>query len=69
MKTITKEEALVLYKSKLSITAQADYDRWPEARGMYRQLVELSNIAGVSAEQFVKDFDSAPIDNAGGRWS
>lgn len=60
--------AMSEYRSKVSITAQATYDRWPEAGGMRRALWELAQKAGVSAQQFRRDLDEAPIACDGGRW-
>lgn len=56
------------YLGKVTITAQASYDRWPEANGMRRNLWELANEAGVSSEQVSYDLDHAPISCDGGRW-
>lgn len=65
---MTPEEALAKYKSKVTITAQAEWDRWPEASGMREHLFELASAAGVSVAQVVHDLDNAPIDCTGGRW-
>jgi hypothetical protein len=56
------------YRSKVTITAQASYDRWAEANGMRSQLWELAQKAGISAEQMDFDLINAPISCDGGRW-
>lgn len=61
-------DAINLYKGKLRITAQATYDRWPEANGMRRELFQLGEQAGLSVEQIKHDLDTVPIDCDGGRW-
>ncbi len=65
---LTKEEALKQYRSRLTITAQACWDRWPESTGMYGDLMALGKAAGLTAEQVMKDVDEAPIQCDGGRW-
>lgn len=56
------------YMGKINITAQATYDRWPEASGMRGNLWELAQKAGISLEQYRHDLDHANIDSTGGRW-
>ena len=56
------------YLGKVNITAQATYDRWPEANGMRRHLFFLGGKAGISYEQVVYDLDHAKIESTGGRW-
>jgi len=60
--------AIGAYLSKVNITAQATYDRWPEANGMRRELWELAAAAGISSEQVVFDLAYTPIECDGGRW-
>ena len=66
--TITAEQARKEYAGKVNITAQADYDRWPEANGMRRHLWDLAAKAGISSEQVQHDLQHAKIDCTGGRW-
>ena len=56
------------YLKRVTITAQATYDRWPEASGMRRILFELGELAGLEQSQISFDLDHAPIDGTGGRW-
>ncbi len=65
---LTAEEARKEYVGKVNITAQADYDRWPEANGMRRRLFELADIAGITVAQVQHDLKHANIDCTGGRW-
>ncbi len=60
--------ALVEYAGKVNITAQATFDRWPEANAMRRRLWDLAKKAGVSSEQIVYDLEHANIQTDGGRW-
>lgn len=65
---LTPEEALREYKGYLSITAQASWDRWPEANGMRRRCYDLGNKAGLSDATISADLKAAPFDGTGGRW-
>lgn len=56
------------YLGKVNITAQATYDRWPEANGMRRHLWDLASKAGISSDQVTFDLAYANIDCTGGRW-
>jgi len=56
------------YLGKVNITAQATYDRWPEASGMRGSLWTLAQAAGISMEQYRYDQEHANIDCTGGRW-
>lgn len=56
------------YTSLLSITAQASYDRWPEASAMRGRLWDIAQKLGISLDQFKADLDNAPIDCNGGQW-
>lgn len=56
------------YLGKVRMTAQATYDRWPEANGMRRELWALAGKAGISSEQVVFDLAYTPIECDGGRW-
>lgn len=60
--------AVLAYMSKVGITAQATYDRWPEANGMRNELWALAEKAGISDDQVVFDLAYAPIICDGGRW-
>jgi hypothetical protein len=61
-------EAVAAYLGKVNITAQATYDRWPEASEMRGNLWDLAVKAGISMEQYRYDQDHANIDSTGGRW-
>ena len=61
-------EAVKAYLAKVNITAQATYDRWPEASGMRGSLWDLADKAGISMEQYRYDLDHANIECDGGRW-
>jgi hypothetical protein len=56
------------YLGKVNITAQATYDRWPEASGMRGNLWKLAVSAGVSSDQYDYDQQHANINCDGGRW-
>jgi hypothetical protein len=56
------------YLGKVNITAQATYDRWPEASGMRGSLWTLAQAAGISMEQYGYDQQHANINCDGGRW-
>jgi hypothetical protein len=56
------------YLGKVNITAQATWDRWPEANGMRSHLYHTGMKAGLSPEQIGFDLDHANIDCTGGRW-
>jgi hypothetical protein len=56
------------YLGKVNITAQATYDRWPEASGMRRVLWELAKKANISIDQLRYDLEHAKIECDGGRW-
>ena len=61
-------EAVAAYLGKVNITAQATYDRWPEASGMRGARWELAVKAGISMEQYRHDLSYANVDSTGGRW-
>lgn len=64
--TISPE--LHAYLGKVIITAQATYDRWPEASGMRKHLWDLAVKANISPEQYEYDQSHAAIECDGGRW-
>ena len=49
------------YMGKINITAQATYDRWPEASGMRGNLWKLAVAAGISSDQYDYDQKHANI--------
>jgi hypothetical protein len=65
---LTAETARIEYNAKVRITAQAAWDRWPEANGMRRRLFDLAEIAGIDSEKVCEDLNEAKIDCDGGRW-
>lgn len=65
---LTPEQARQEYNGALNITAQAEWDRWPEAHGMRRRLFDLAEIAGIDSERVCEDLSEAKIDCTGGRW-
>jgi hypothetical protein len=60
--------AMLDYLSAINITAQATYDRWPEANGMRKHLFKLATLAGIKSDQVCYDLDHADVDATGGRW-
>jgi len=61
-------EAMKEYLGKVNITAQATYDRWPEATGMRREVHRCGSLAGLTTEQVVYDLNNSKIECDGGRW-
>lgn len=56
------------YLGSLRKTAQASWDRWPEAGGMRASLFATGKKIGLSVDQIAYDLDYVEIDCTGGQW-
>lgn len=65
---LTPEQARQEYNGYINVTAQATYDRWPEANAMRRRLFDLAERAGIDSERVSEDLNEAKIQCDGGRW-
>ena len=56
------------YSSLIHQVGQAEWDRWPEARAMYRRLVTMGANIGISKGEVDADLKYAHVIADGGRW-